>query len=155
MMKQIILLVFLTFSLHSAEDIMLLGQWNSVTYGVNKGTKIKEKEYLKFNADYTFGIVFLVTVKKGNAYVKDLRIEGSGIWKRRENILVVVVQNVEVPVAGEVYGISQASLKSISETFNDKFQNDPIRILSIKEISQHKLVTENKNKQSIVYQRQR
>jgi hypothetical protein len=66
----------------------------------------------------------------------------------------VVVKDVEVPVAGEVYGISQASLEEIAATFHNRFKNDPIRILVIKELSQHTLVTENKRKELATYKRQ-
>jgi hypothetical protein len=153
-MKKFILFFTLIFCLNAADDAMLLGQWDSFTHGVNNGTKTIEKEYLKFYDNYTFDILFLVTVQKGNAFVKDLRIEGTGIWKTRGNILVVVVKDVEVPVAGEVYGISQASLEEIAATFHNRFKNDPIRILVIKELSQHTLVTENKRKELATYKRQ-
>ena len=154
-MKKLILFLLLVLGVNAADDAMLVGQWNSVTRGLNNGTQTTEKEYMKFNADYTFGVVFLVTVQKGNAYVKDLRIEGTGIWKTRGNILVVVVKDVEVPVAGEVYGISQTSLEQIASTFHNRFKNDPIRILVMKELGAQKLVTENKRKQIITYKRQR
>ncbi len=153
-MKRFILFLILTLGLYAADDVMLVGQWNSVTRGLNNGTETTEKEYLKFNADYTFGVVFLVTVQKGTAYVKDLRIEGTGIWKTRGNILVMVVKDVEVPVAGEVYGISKGSLEEIAATFHNRFKNDPIRILVMKELGQQKLVTENKRKQLASYKRQ-
>jgi len=132
---------------------MLFGQWNSMTQGVNNGTKTTEKEYLKFYNNHTLDILFLVTIQKGNAFVKDLRIEGSGIWKTRGNILVVVLKEVNVPVAGEVYGISRSSLNEIAATFHNRFKDDPIRILVMKVLNQHKLVTENKRKQRVSYTR--
>ncbi len=154
-MKRSILFLALTLFLHSADDALLLGQWDSTTRGLNNGTQTIEKEYLKFYDNYTFDILFLVTVQKGNAFVKDLRIEGTGIWKTRGNILVMDVKDVEVPVAGEVYGISQTSLQEIAATFHNRFKNDPIRILVMKELGQQKLVTENKRKQLVTYKRQR
>jgi len=152
-MQRLILFLVLTLFLHGAEDSMLFGQWNSVSHAVNNGTQTTEKEYLKFYQDHTFDILFLVTVEKGNAFVRDLRIEGRGIWKTRGNILVVVMKDVEVPVAGEVYGISQSSLKKIAASFHNRFKNDPIRILVIKSLGQHTLITENKRKQQVSYQR--
>ncbi len=154
-MKRSILFLALTLFLHSADDALLLGQWDSTTRGLNNGTQTIEKEYLKFYDNYTFDILFLVTVQKGNAFVKDLRIEGTGIWKTRGNILVMDVKDVEVPVAGEVYGISQTSLQEIAATFHNRFKNDPIRILVMKELGQQKLVTENKRKQLVTYKRKR
>ena len=153
-MKSFILFLILIFGLNAADDAMLVGQWNSVTSSLNNGTKTTEKEYLKFYDNYTFDILFLVTVEKGNTFVKDLRIEGRGIWKTRGNILVVVVNDVEVPVAGEVYGISRSSLEGIAATFHNRFKNDPVRILVMKELSRQKLVTQNKQKQLVTYKRQ-
>ena len=146
-MKPFFILLLLIFEVYAGSETMLIGQWNSIiNRGVNNGTSTSEREYLKFNADHTFGIVLLVTVKKGNAYVKDLRIEGTGIWKTRGNILVAVVNNVEVPTAGDAYQISQRSLENIAATFHNRFKNDPIRILVIKQLSRQKLVTENEAK---------
>jgi len=154
-MKAFFILLLLIFEVYAGSETMLVGQWNSTNRGVNNGTRTTEREYLKFNADHTFGTVLLVTVEKGNAYVKDLRIEGTGIWKTRGNILVAVVKNVEVPVAGEVYQISQSSLEKIAATFHDRFKNDPIRILVIKQLSGQKLVTENAAKVITNYTRAR
>ncbi len=153
-MRFLLFLAVWIITAQAADETMLLGQWNSVTQSINNGTRTTEKEYLKFYGDHTFEILFLVTVQKGNAYVKDLRIAGKGLWKTRGNILVVVVKNVEVPVAGEVYGISNDSLRTIASTFHDRFKNDPIRILVMKALSPHKLVTENKAKQIVQYKRQ-
>jgi len=154
-MQKYIVLIMLTLGVCIANDAMLIGQWNSMTSTLNRGTRTIEKEYLKFNADYTFDILFLVTVEKGNAYVKNLRIEGRGIWKTRGEILVVVVKEVEVPVVGEVYGISQTSLDTIAVTFHNKFKEDPIRILVMQTLSPTILVTENKRKERVSYTRQR
>ena len=66
-----------------------------------------------------------------------------------------VVNDVEVPVAGEVYQISQRSLESIAETFHKRFKNDPIRILVMKQLNQQKLVTENEAKKITNYIRSR
>jgi len=154
-MKYFFAVWLLCINLYAGSETMLTGQWNSVSRGINNGTATTEREYLKFNADHTFGIVLLVTVKKGNAYVKDLRIEGTGLWKTRGNILVCVVNDVEVPVAGEVYQISQRSLESIAETFHRRFKNDPIRILVIKQLNQQTLATENEAKKITHYTRSR
>jgi len=152
-MKQLIFFCMMVLSASAAEKYTLLGQWKAVTHTTERGTKTTEKEYLKFYPDHTLDILFLVTLQKGNAFLKDLRIEGRGIWKRRGNILVVVLKNVEVPVAGEVYGISGTSLKQIAETFHHRFQNDPIRILVVKQLGRHLLVTENTYRQQVTYRR--
>ena len=154
-MRWLLIFSLLVMEVYAANEAMLIGQWNSVSSGVNNGTRTTEREFLRFNADHTFGTVLLVTVKKGNAYVKDLRIEGTGTWKTRGNILVAVVNDVEVPVAGEVYNISQNSLEGIAATFHDRFKNDPIRILVMKQLSPQKLVTENEAKMLTTYTRAR
>jgi len=153
-MKYLILITLLLIGLYGAEERLLTGQWKSITKSMNHGTRTIEKEYLSFNADHTFEIVFLVSVQKRESYVKDLRIEGKGIWKSRANVLVVVVNRVEVPVAKEVYGVSEASLKQIADTFHQKFLNDPIRIVFIKTLTHQHLVTENDQLQHIDYERQ-
>ena len=152
-MKVFFTLLLLIFELQAANEAMLIGQWNSISKGVVNGTKTTEREYLKFNADHTFGVVLLVTAKKGIAYVKDLRIEGTGIWKTRGNILVAVVNYLDVPTAGEAYQISQSSLENIAATFRNRFKNDPIRILVMKQLSHQKLVTENEKKILVTYTR--
>jgi hypothetical protein len=154
-MKRLYILLLLIFELQAANETILTGEWKSISNGVNNGTKTTEREFLRFNADHTFGIVLLVTLEKGNAYVRDLRIEGTGIWKTRGNILVVVVKDMEVPSASEVYQISQQSLEEIAARFHNRFKNDPIRILVMKELSPNKLVTENEVKQIVSYTRRR
>ncbi len=153
-MRHILLFIVAVLGLYAADESLLTGQWNSMTHSLNSGTKTTEKEYFKLNANHTFGIVFLVSVQKGNAYVKDLRIEGTGIWKTRGNILVVVVRDVKVPVAKEVYGISQSSLQSIASSFHSRFVNDPVRILVVKRLSRSELITENESGQTVQYRRQ-
>ncbi|BAF71579.1 hypothetical protein [Sulfurovum sp. NBC37-1] len=152
-MKKLWIIFLFIVEVYAANEAMLIGQWNNVSTGVNNGTRITECEFLRFNADHTFGTVLLVTVKKGNAYMKDLRIEGTGTWKTRGNILVAVVNNIEVPVAGEVYRISQSSLENIAVTFHNRFKNDPIRILVMKQLNRQKLVTENEKKIFATYTR--
>jgi len=152
-MKRLYIFLLLVFKLQAANEMMLTGQWNSITHSLNNGTKTTEQEFLKFNTDHTFKIILLVTVEKGNAFVKNLRIEGTGIWKTRGNVLVAVVNDMEVPSAGEVYQISQHSLESIASTFHNRFKNDPIQILVIKELSPNLLVTENQNRIITTYKR--
>ena len=154
-MRWLLIFSLLVMEVYAANEAILIGQWNSVSSGVNNGTHTTEREFLRFNADHTFGTVLLVTVKKGTAYVKDLRIEGTGTWKTRGNILVAVVNDVEVPVAGEVYNISQSSLEGIAATFHNRYKNDPIRILVMKQLSPQNLVTENEAKMLTTYTRAR
>jgi len=121
------------------------GKWKAVSKSSNNGTLTIEKEYLNLNTDRSFTIVLLVSVQKGEAFIKDLQIKGSGIWKIYENTLVAVVNKMEVPSAKEVYLISQSSLRNLAENFKRRFQDEPIRILKIKSIDRNSLITENEN----------
>jgi len=152
-MKYGMVFLWLTLWVFGAEEGLLYGEWHTQNHSINRGTQTLEKEYLRFKADHTFTILFLVTVQKGAAYVKDLRIEGTGLWKTRGETLVVVVKEVKVPVAGEVYGISQASLEKMAKTFHDRFKYDPIRILHIETLTRTTLATENSDGQHIRYHR--
>lgn len=148
----IILVAMLELSAMSPNEIV--GKWQTVTYSTNNGTATTEKEYLYLNADHSFSIVILVSLQKGDAFIKDLRIEGSGIWKRRDNMLVVVVKKVEVPAAKEVYLISQRSLENLAGNFQNRFENEPIRISIIKSIDRNTLTTVNEKLRETRYIRQ-
>ncbi|TNF45319.1 MAG: hypothetical protein EP216_00340 [Epsilonproteobacteria bacterium] len=113
-----------------------------------------EKEYLYLNANGTFSVVLLVSVQKGKAFIKDLEIKGSGIWKVSDRTLVAVVNKMEVPFAKEVYRISQESLRNVAAKFKSRFKNEPIRILTIKSIDMHNLITINEASKQTHYLRQ-
>jgi len=131
----------------------LMGKWESVTKSRDNGALIVEKEHLILNPNHTFSIVIFVSLEKGDAFIKDLRIEGSGIWKNRDNTLVAVVQKVEVPFAKEIYLISQESLRNFANTFKNKYQNEPIRISVIKMLDANKMTTINENLRESTYTR--
>ena len=152
-MRVFMLMMLLIWNLEAVDKNELLGKWNSVAKSSNNGTLTIEKEYLHLNADSSFTIVLLVSLQKGEAYVKDLQIKGSGIWKVHEDTLVAVVNKMEVPFAKEVYLISQASLRNLSENFKRRFQEEPIRILKIKSIDRNSLITVNEALKQTHYSR--
>ncbi len=98
-----------------SEQAQLVGKWQGVIQTSNHGTRITEKEYFNLNADRTFSLTMLVNLKKDEAFVRDLRIEGSGIWRVKDDTLVLVVNKVEVPFAKEIYLISQESLRNLAK----------------------------------------
>jgi len=153
-MKVFILTLVFMLELSAMSPNEIVGKWQAVTHSMNNGTATTEKEYLYLNADHTFAIVILVSLQKDDAFIKDLRIEGSGIWKRRDNTLVVVVKKVEVPVAKEVYLISQQSLENLASNFQNRFENEPIRINTIKSIDKNNLTTVNEKLKETHYIRQ-
>jgi len=148
-----IILILCLFELHAVNLNALYGKWHAMEQTTNQGTLTIEKEYLNLNADKSFSIVLLVSVQKGDAFVKDLRIEGKGIWKLWEDKLVIVVKDVQVPVAGEVYRISQASLRNLAANFKRKFVNEPIRINTIKSMDSRHLTTSNEKGKITHYKR--
>ena len=154
MIKVFILILALIIELNAADKKLLTGTWKSVVKSNNGGTAIIEKEYLYLNSNSTFTLVLLVSVQKGDAFVRDLEIKGSGIWKVSNRTLVAVVNKMEVPFAKEVYRISQESLRNLAATFKHRFEKEPIRILTIKNIDQNNLVTVNEASTQTHYRRQ-
>ncbi len=152
-MKVFILLLLNVFYLYALSPSDLVGNWQAVTQSTNNGTDTIEKEYLNLRANHTFSIVLLVSIQKNDAYVKDLHIEASGIWKNRDNILVVVIKKIEVPYAKEVHLISQESLENLSNYFKDKFHHEPIRISIVKNATTHTVTLVSENLRETVYNR--
>ena len=153
-MKVFIIIMAFMLELSAVSQNEITGKWYAVSQTTNSGTVTIEKEYLYLNPDRTFSIVMLVSVHKGDAFIKDLRIEGSGIWKVWNHTLVAVVKKVKVPVVKEVFLISQESLRNLSENFKRKFQNEPIRISTIQSIDQNNLITINEEAKKTSYKRQ-
>ena len=153
-MKVFILILALILELNAADKRLLTGTWKSVAQSTHKGTLTIEKEYLYLNANGTFSIVLLVSVQKGEAFVRDLEIKGSGIWKVSDHTLVAVVNKMKVPFAKEIYRISQASLRTLAANFKQRFEKEPIRILTIKSIDQNNLITLNESLKQTHYIRQ-
>jgi hypothetical protein len=154
MMKVFILILALVVELSAADKRLVTGTWKSVAKSTNNGTLTIEKEYLFLKANSTFTVVLLVSVQKGEAFVRDLEIKGSGIWKVSNHTLVAVVNKMEVPFAKEIYRISQASLRNLSANFKRRFEKEPIRILTIKSIDQNNLITVNEALKQTHYIRQ-
>ena len=132
----------------------LVGEWYAYTESYTNGTTTSEEEHLHLNSDHTFNIRLFVSLEKEEAFIKDLRIEGSGIWKNRDNVLVMYIQKVEVPFAKEIYLISQESLRNLANNFKHKYENEPLKIVMIKSFTHVKLVIENEQLQETSYSRQ-
>jgi len=154
-MKVFILIFALMLELSAADKTQVIGIWKAVSQSAHKGNVTTEKEYLHLNANSTFSIVLLVSVQKGDAFIRDLQIKGSGIWKVSDNTLVAVVNKMEVPFAKEIYLISQESLRNLAANFQNRFKKEPIRIRSIKSIDQENLITVNEALKETHYTRQR
>lgn len=152
-MKVLIMLLLLIVELSAVNTNELVGKWQAMRQGTNNGTLTIEKEYLTLKNNHTFSILVFVSVQKEDAFIKDLRIEGSGIWKVWNNTLVIVVNRVDVPKAGEIYRISQSSLRNLAATFKRKYKNEPIRINKIIALDQKRLKLINEVEVQTVYTR--
>lgn len=130
-MKVLMMVFLLMVELSAVSTNEIAGKWQALRQVTNNGTVTTEKEYLTLNGNHTFTILGFVSVQKGDAYIKDMRIDVSGIWKVWNNTIVMVVHKVEVPNAVEVYRISQASLRNFAATFKRKYEKQPIRINKI------------------------
>jgi len=153
-MKIFFLMLFASMSLFAVTPNALLGNWYAYRESLLNGTQTIEKEYLHINGNRTFTIQLFVSVQKGDAFIKDLRIEGSGIWKSRDNTLVLYIKKVEVPFAKEIYLISQESLRNLANNFKYKYESVPLRILDIRSLSATQLVTSSEKLLETVYTRQ-
>ena len=151
---KIVIMILLSFSHVYAFSVNnVIGNWQAVTQSKNNGTLTTEKEYLQLKADYTFSVVLSVNIEKDDTYVKGLRIEASGIWKNRDDILVIVVKEIEMPYAKEVHLISQESLTNLSNYFKDRFHKEPIRINIIKNIDKNSITLVSEKLLETVYTR--
>ena len=153
-MRYLIMWFTLFSTLHAITPDELVGQWYAYSKSTLNNTVTTEEEYLHLNADHTFKVQLFVNLEKEDAFVKGLRIEGSGIWKSRDSTLVIYIQKVEVPFAKEIYRISQESLRNLANDFKHKYENEPLKIVTIKSFTHRKLVTENEQLQVTSYSRQ-
>lgn len=153
-MKRILILFFVFIvQLYAVSKEQLAGHWQTVTQTNNNGLITIEKEYMNLNQNSTFSVIVLVSVQKGNAYLKDLRIEASGIWEVRDTVLVMVVKKVNVPIVQEVNQISEESINNLAENFKYKYENDPIHIITIKFLNTNSLITINEALRETSYSR--
>ena len=152
-MKVLIMLLLLIAELSAVSTNELVGRWQAMKQVTNKGTLTIEKEYLTLNGNHTFTILAFVSVKKEDAFIKDMRIDASGIWKVWNNTVVMVINKVEVPNAAEIYRISQASLRNFAATFKRKYENEPIRINKIMALDQKNLKWINEAEVETTYSR--
>jgi len=154
MIRLLIIFALSTVLLSAIAPQEIVGHWHAYKKSVDHGSVTTEKEYLHLNANHTFNIQLYITIEKGDAFIKDLRIEGSGIWKNREDTLVINIQKVEVPFAKEIYRISQESLRNLANNFKSKYESEPLRIIQIEQYTGNQLITTNEKLQQTSYTRQ-
>jgi len=154
MIKILLLVTIITETIFAINPNELVGKWHAYTESTLKGTVTTEEEYFDLNADYTFKIQLFVNLNKGDAFIKGLRIEGSGIWKSRDNTLAIYIKKVEVPFAKEIYLISQESLRNLANNFKHKYESEPLKLIHIKSFTATQLVTSTESSIETVYTRQ-
>jgi hypothetical protein len=152
-MKVLMMILLLMVELSAVSTNELVGKWQALRQVTNNGTVTTEKEYLTLNGNHTFHILGFVSVQKGDAFIKDMRIDVSGIWKVWNNTIVMVVKKVEVPNAAEVYRISQSSLRNFAATFKRRYEKEPILINKIMALDPNHLKWINEKEVQTVYKR--
>ena len=153
-MKILVMILIIVAELSAInQNGSLVGEWQSITQTKNQGTLTIEKEYLNLNANNTFSILLLVSVQKGDAFVKDLQIKGFGIWKAHNDTLVYVIRKVDVPFAKEVYLISQESLLQLANFFKKRLTEKPILINTIQSMDAKNLTLKNERQIETHYMR--
>jgi hypothetical protein len=138
-MKVLMMILLLMVELSAVSTNELVGKWQALRQVTSNGSVTTEKEYLTLNGNHTFQILGFVSVQKGDSFIKDMRIDASGIWRVWGNTVVMVVKKVEVPNAAEIYRISQASLRNFADTFKRKYENEPILINKIMALDPNRL----------------
>lgn len=151
------ILLFLLFTISQSFCVTsseLIGKWTAYSESRNHSTLTTEKEFLSLNADGTFSVKLLVSVKNGDAFIKDLHIEASGLWKNRDETLVIFIKNLKIPFAKEIYRISKSSLRQVASVFENRYKDAQLKIINIQNFTGKSLVTLNEKKVTTTYTKQ-
>jgi len=114
-------------------------EWITERKFVHNGEKHLEKETLDFRAD-TFRLILNITISKGTLLVRDLRIEASGLWKMRDDILVIVMQELRFAGVGETRGINRESFRTVIRELRGNYLTDPIRLYRVLKLTDSSFV---------------
>ena len=131
----------------------IVGKWHSTTNTVTNGTEVTEKEYLNLNKNSKFNLVLLVSLQKGDYFVKDLRIEVSGTWRAKYKSLIYIIEKINVPVAKEVYRINKQSLTNLANNFKRMYEINKIHINKINYLDNVKMTIINEKGSEVSYGR--
>jgi len=148
----LLLLINIAFAKTPLENT-IEGKWHSITRSVNNGTQTVEKEYLNLYNNNKFNLVLLVSLEKGDFFVKDLRIEVSGIWRAKYKSLIYIIEKINVPVAKEVYRINQQSLRNLANNFKRMYETNKIHINKINYLNSDKMTIVNEKGSEVSYSR--
>ena len=132
----------MTAELQAAGTPTLLGTWKSQRTFAMNGERHEETESLRFNPG-SFRMQFVTTIRKGPFLIKNLRIDATGIWKRRDRILVLMFQQIRFAGVDETRGINRASFDTLVRQLRSRYLSDPIRIFSLQALSQEVLSLDN------------
>ena len=145
------LLLLLQFA--TANTALITGKWHDATRILSNGQETIEKSYLTLNPNGMFHIFILVSVKKGDAFIKDMRVNISGTWKVQDAVLVYVIKNVNIPSVKEVYLISQQSLDNLANVFKNTYQNESMHLRRIEHLDEKNLILINDQGKKSSYKR--
>jgi hypothetical protein len=145
------LLLLLQFA--TANTALITGKWHDATRILNNGQETIEKSYLTLNPNGMFYILILVSVKKGDAFIKDLRVEIAGTWKVQDGVLKYVIKNVNIPSVKEVYLISQQSLDNLANVFKNTYTNNSVHVRKIELLDEKNMILVNEKGKKSTYKR--
>jgi hypothetical protein len=153
-MKKILISLLITLNLYAVDASAIIGSWHTSATIQNKSSVTTEKELLELRANNTFDITLLVSVEAPNAYLKNLKIKASGSYKLYNDLVIVVIKRVYVPMVEDVKNISQSAVDRLAEKFKAKYSGEPILISKIQSISASQMTLLGENGASRTYSRQ-
>jgi len=145
------LLLLLQFA--TANTALITGKWYDATRVLSNGQETIEKSYLTLNPNGMFHLLILVSLKKGDAFIKDMRVNISGTWKVQDAVLVYVIKNVSIPSVKDVYLISQQSLDNLANVFKNTYQDESIQLRKIELHDEKNLILINDQGKKSTYKR--
>lgn len=152
MIKTILLLAIAVVQLAAIQPEQLYGEWKTERKFLVQESTNSVYEDLTLNPG-SFMVTMFITIQKNEYLIKNLQLQGKGIWKISDNVLVYVISEVYTVGVQETKGISQESINRLARDLHQKYMGDPIRILKIQSISTDRLITTNESGATTQYRR--
>ena len=137
--------------LWSASSRDLLGEWQTQREFAGNGERHLELENLKFMPD-TFRLILTVTIQKGDLLVDRLRIQANGLWKLKDDTLVLVMQEIRFLDVAQTKGIDKSSFEKLIRDLRSRYLSDPIKIIRLDTLN-GKTLTIGQGEESKTYRR--
>ncbi len=146
MLYRFILFLFISNTVFAVTPKELYGTWETQRQSQNRSTYSSEHDSITFRPA-TVSLELTVNLKRGSAYIKNLRVHTQGIWKVKGDILVIVWQDLRVVGYEESKGINEASIQKLGTQLRGRYLDDPIRIFQFQSIDRlaFRALDENQN----------